>query len=51
MMLVLRALASTVILGGALSLVRPLTVGDLIGIFITMAVVCGVYRVWFSTNK
>lgn len=51
MNLVLRVLASTVILGGALSLVRPLTVGDLIGILITMAVVCGIYRVWISMNK
>lgn len=51
MKLVLHVLASTVVIGGALSLVRPLTVGDLIGIFITMAVVCGIYRVWFSKNK
>jgi hypothetical protein len=51
MKLVLHVIASTVILGGALSLVRPLTVGDLIGIFITMAVVCGIYHVWFSANK
>lgn len=51
MKLVLHVLASTVIIGGALSLVRPLTVGDLIGIIITMAIVCGIYRVWFSKNK
>lgn len=48
MKLVLHVLASTIILGGALSLVRPLTVGDLIGVLVTMTVVCGIYRVWFS---
>lgn len=47
-MLVLRIIASTVILGGALSLVRPLTVGDLVGILITMSVVCVAYRLIFG---
>lgn len=51
MSLFLQVVSSTIILGGALSLVRPLTVGDLIGILITMSVVCGIYRVWFSKNK
>lgn len=47
MRMVLHILASTVILGGALSLVRPLTIGDLIGILITMTVVCGIAKLWF----
>ncbi len=51
MKLVLHVLASTVILGGGLSLVRPLTVGDLIEILITMTVVCAITRVWFPSKK
>lgn len=47
-MLVLHILSSTVILGGALCLVRPMTVGDLIGVLITMTVVCVLCKLWFT---
>lgn len=46
-MLVLHILASTVILGGALCLIRPMTAGDLIGVLIVMTVVCVLCKLWF----